>query len=65
MEGTWDEAKRTMTYVVHHEGPQGPMNWREVTEHVDDVTQIFRVLMSPPGMAEAEVMKVTYKKRKA
>jgi hypothetical protein len=63
MEGTWDPEKRTMTYVVHHVGPHGPMNWREVTETIDDTTQIFRVFMSPPGAPEAEVMTVTYKKR--
>jgi hypothetical protein len=59
MEGTWDAGKRTMTFVVDH----GPMQWRETTEQVDDVTQVFRVFMAPAGAPEAEVMTVTYKRR--
>jgi hypothetical protein len=59
MEGTWDEATRTMTFVVDH----APMKWRESTQQVDDVTQVFRVFMAPPGAPEAEVMTATYKRR--
>jgi Protein of unknown function (DUF1579) len=63
MEGTWDAGAKTMTFIVHHEGPRGPVQWRETTQTVDDVTQIFRVFMAQPGAAEAEVMTVTYKRR--
>ena len=60
MEGTWDAKARTMTFVVDH----APMKWREVTEQVDDTTQVFRVFMAPPGAAaENEVMTVTYRRR--
>ena len=59
MEGEWDAAKRTMTFVVDH----APMRWRETAEQLDDVTQVFRVFMAPPGAPEAEVMTVTYRRR--
>jgi hypothetical protein len=63
MDGTWDAASKTMTYVVHHSVPHGPMQWREVTQTMDDATSLFRVFMAPPGAPEAEVMTVTYRRR--
>jgi hypothetical protein len=63
MDGTWDAATKTMSYVVHHVGPQGPMEWREVTESVDEKTRVCRTFMAPPGVAEVEVMTATYRRR--
>jgi hypothetical protein len=59
MEGTWDAATKTMTFVVDHP----PMKWRETTQTVDDATLLYRIFMAPPGQPEAEVMTVTYRRR--
>jgi hypothetical protein len=64
MEGTWDAATRTMTFVVDHAGPRGPMRWRETTQTVDDDTQIYRLIMPGQDGGESEVMTVTYKRRR-
>jgi hypothetical protein len=65
MEGTWDPETRTMTFIVHHSGPKGSMTWREVTQTIDPDTQVFRVFMPQgPSGTEAEVMVVTYRRRR-
>jgi hypothetical protein len=63
MEGTWDAEKRTMTFIVDHVDPNGPMRWRETTATVDDDTYVYRVFMPAPG-GEAEVMTTTYRRRR-
>jgi hypothetical protein len=64
MEGTWDADRRTMTFVVDHAGPRGPMRWRETTETVSDGHQVHRIFMqAPTGGGEAEVMTATYRRR--
>jgi hypothetical protein len=64
MEGTWDPATRTMTFVADHLAPSGPMRWRETTQTIDDDTQLYRLFMPTPAGAEAEVMTVTYRRRR-
>lgn len=63
MEGTWDPATRTMTFVAEHASARGPMRWRETTQTLDDATQLYRLFMPTPAGAEAEVMTVTYRRR--
>jgi hypothetical protein len=65
MEGTYDPAKKTMTFVGEARKPDGSaLRWREVTETVDPDTQIFRSFMPLPSGGEFEMMTVTYKRRK-
>ena len=64
-EGTWDAAAKTMTMWTEATGPHGkPMRWREVTEARNADTQVWRSFMSLPDGGEAEVMTVTYRRRK-
>jgi hypothetical protein len=62
-EGTWDSAAKTMTYWGEIIVNERTIRWREVTEKVDDQTQIFRSFMPIPGGDEFEMMTVTYRRR--
>ena len=58
----WDEASRTMTYdlAVNHQGQV--MHYREITQTLDDHTQLYRNLMPTPD-GEHEVIRATYRRR--
>ena len=61
MQGRWDEASRTMTYVGEMTRPDGSqMRWREVTERPEDDVRVFRSLVPLPDGGEFEVMTVRY-----
>src|SRR5262249_23046475 len=59
MEGQWDAAKRTLTLEGRATLPDGrTLEWREVTEHLDENTKVFRQLWG-----NHEMMTVTYRRR--
>jgi hypothetical protein len=60
-EGSWDG--RMMTYQAEITVGERLIRWREVTETIDDRTQVFRSWMALPDGGEFEMMTVTYKKR--
>jgi Protein of unknown function (DUF1579) len=63
--GTWDEAARTMTYLVEVDHGGRVVRYREVTRTVDDDTRIYSNLVPVPGGGEHEVMRITYRRRPA
>jgi Protein of unknown function (DUF1579) len=63
MEGDWDATARRMTFHAEARTPDGKtLRWREVTEHVDEKTRLFRQFWDLPD-GEHELMTVTYRKR--
>jgi hypothetical protein len=62
MEGRWDEATRTMTYVGEATMNGRPFRWRETTERVDADTRVFRTFMPTPDGGEFEVVTATYRR---
>jgi hypothetical protein len=64
LEGTWDADKRTMTFVGEMKTPDGrTVRWREVTEHVDALTQVYRSIVPMPDGSEHVAIEVTYRRR--
>lgn len=65
MQGRWDVATRTMTFVGEMTRPDGSrMRWREVTERPEDDVRWFRSFVPSPDGGEFEVMTVRYKRDK-
>ena len=62
--GTWDAAKRTLTFSAEAKFGERTIQWREVTESRDADTQVFRSLFPVPGGADFEMMTVTYRRRR-
>jgi hypothetical protein len=65
MNGEWNEAERTMTFVGEMTRPDGSrLRWREVTERPERDVRIFRSLV--PGLegGEFEVMTVRYERKR-
>jgi Protein of unknown function (DUF1579) len=57
--GDWDAATSTMTYVTEIAKPDGStLTLREVTQAVDEATQVFRAFVD--GF---QMMQVTYRRR--
>jgi hypothetical protein len=64
LEGTWDADKRTMTFVGEMKTADGrTVRWREVTEHVDDRTQVYRSIVPTPDGKEHVALEVVYRRR--
>jgi hypothetical protein len=61
MEGTWDG--RAMTYWGEITMGERQLRWREVTETLDEKTQVFHSFMPLPDGSEFEMMTVTYRRR--
>jgi hypothetical protein len=65
-EGDWDPQRRTLTLDTRATMPGGrEIEWRQVTELVDDDTQVYRSFVPGPGGEPFEMMKVTYRRRRA
>ncbi len=62
-EGTWDAARRTMTFVTEarHEGRT--LRYREITETHDDGSQTYRNLVPMPDGTEHEMIRTIYRRR--
>ena len=59
--GTWDEPSRTMTYDFEVELQDQMVRYREVTQALDDGTQVYRNLRTMPDGSEHEVIRATYR----
>lgn len=61
-EGTWSAETREMTFVVtaRHQGKD--ITYREVTQSLDDATQVYRHFISTPA-GEHEMITITYRRR--
>lgn len=63
MEGRWDQAARTMSFVGEMKRPDGShMRWREVTERPAADERVFRSYVAGPDGEEFEVMTVRYRR---
>ncbi len=64
MQGRWDDATRTMTFVGEMARPDGSrIRWREVTERPEDDVRVFRSFVPSPD-GEFEAMTVRYERQK-
>jgi Protein of unknown function (DUF1579) len=61
--GGWDEASRTMTYDFEVELQDQMVRYREVTQALEDGTQVYRNLRTMPGGREHEIIRATYRRR--
>jgi Protein of unknown function (DUF1579) len=67
MEGMWDAATKTMTFVGEGTTADGrTMRWRETTTVTGPDTQVFRTFIAGAGEngADLEVVTTTYTRRK-
>jgi hypothetical protein len=58
MEGDYDKAKKTLTFVGEGPGPQGTMKFKSVTEFKDKNTMLFKMYGG-----EDVVVSITYKRK--
>ncbi len=59
-EGTWDPATRTMTFVTETAHQGRTVRYREVTQTLEDGTQVYRNLVPMPDSGEFEMIRTTY-----
>jgi co-chaperonin GroES (HSP10) len=58
MEGDYDKAKKTLTFVGEGQGPAGAMKFKSVTEFKDKNTMLFKMYGG-----EDVVVSITYKRK--
>jgi hypothetical protein len=63
LEGEFDPATKTMSYVTTTTARGKPFTYREVTVHESRTKRVYRNLIPMPGGAEHELMRITYTKR--
>jgi hypothetical protein len=62
-EGTWDAAARTMTFVTEVTQGDKSFCYREITQTLEDGTQVYRNLVPSPG-GEFEMIRAVYRRRR-
>ena len=62
-EGTWDPATRTMTFLTETTHGGNTVRYREVTQTVEDGTQVYHHLVPTPDGGEFEMIRITYRRR--
>jgi hypothetical protein len=62
-EGTWDPSTRTTTFEseAFHQGRT--VRYREITQTLDDGTQVYRHVLPTPDGGEFEMIRATYRRR--
>jgi hypothetical protein len=67
MEGTYDEAEKTLTMFMDSTDPATgkPVKEKHVVKYVDPDTRSFTFSMPGPDGKDFKVMEITYKKRKS
>ena len=63
--GAYDPLTRTMTYDVEVQHGARTVRYREVFASVDDDTQVYTHTVTLPNGAPHELMRITYKRRRA
>ena len=61
--GTWDPARKTMTFDLEVSHGGRTIRYREIVETRDPNTQIYRNLVPTPDGGEFEMIRTTYRRR--